>query len=191
MSYDIFFLRRDPGQSFTDALDELERGFEGGSLAELDAEDLEQWDELLGRAREVLGEVEVVETEDDTTRELVAPSSRVELTFVRGEIEIHVPQPGRDVDTVELMRTVYELARVVEDVTGLEGYDPQVGEPVSDLVTDRPAPRREPRGDGDGDDVAPARADAGGGAAPVGDPRPDMAPEPTARPRRWWEFWRS
>lgn len=191
MSYDIFFLRRDPGQSFTDALDELERGLEGGSLAELDEEDLEQWVELLGRAREVLGEVEVVETEDDTTRELVAPSSRIELTFVRGEIEIHVPQPGRDVDTLELMSTVYELARVVEDVTGLEGYDPQVGEPVSDLVPDRPAARSESRGHGDGDDPAPARVVAPGSAEPVGDPRPDMAPEPGGRHRRWWEFWRS
>ena len=30
------------------------------------------------------------------------------------------------------MAKVYELARVVEEETGLEGYDPQLGEPISD-----------------------------------------------------------
>ena len=30
MSYDIFFVRRDPGQTFEDALDSLEDSYEGG-----------------------------------------------------------------------------------------------------------------------------------------------------------------
>ena len=42
MSYDIYFVRRDPGQSFADALDATEDSFDGdpGSLG---SAELEQW----------------------------------------------------------------------------------------------------------------------------------------------------
>ena len=50
MSYDIYFVRRDPGQSFEDALDATEESFEGdpGPLSPVE---LEQWDEVLPVAR--------------------------------------------------------------------------------------------------------------------------------------------
>ena len=55
MSYDIYFVRRDPGQSFEDALDATEESFEGdpGPLSPVE---LEQWDEVLPVARAVLGD---------------------------------------------------------------------------------------------------------------------------------------
>lgn len=193
MSYDIFFVRRDPGQTFEDALDELEGSFEDGDIGELTDNDLEQWDALVPLAREILGEVEIAEA-DEATRELTARATGIELTLISGEIEIHVPAAGRDVDELELMSTVYELARAVEDVTGLEGYDPQVGEPVSDTAdSDTPTRRHWPDDpDEDDDDDRAGRA---GRTVPtataVGDPRPDMAAETPDRPRRWWEFWRS
>ncbi|MGH8893930.1 MAG: hypothetical protein ACRDWY_11590, partial [Actinomycetes bacterium] len=132
MSYDIYFVRRDPGQTFEDALDDLEESFEDGDPGDLTDADLESWELLVPRAREILGDVEVDE-DDDSSRELTARDTGVELRLIRGEIEIHVPDDrvGAE-DPVELMGRVYDLARVVEDVTGLEGYDPQVGEPVSD-----------------------------------------------------------
>jgi len=43
MSYDIFFVRRDPGQSFEDALDDLEQSYEGGDPGPLTPDDLELW----------------------------------------------------------------------------------------------------------------------------------------------------
>ena len=52
MSYDIFFVRRDPGQTFEDALDELEASFENGDPGELTEVDLEHWDALLPLADE-------------------------------------------------------------------------------------------------------------------------------------------
>jgi hypothetical protein len=133
MSYDIFFVRRDPGQTFEDALDELEASFENGD-----------------------------------------PDER---------------EPGDDLD---LMTAIYELARAVEDVTGLEGYDPQLGEPVSDLPDDETPRRRHWPDDApdDDDDVRGAPA-APAPLRAVGDPRADMAPEPRSTPRRWWEFWKS
>ena len=62
MSYDIFFVRRDPGQTFEDALDELEESFENGDPGELTEVDLEHWDALLPLVREILGDVEASTT---------------------------------------------------------------------------------------------------------------------------------
>jgi len=86
------------------------------------------------------------------------------------------------------MAQVYELARTIEDVTGLEGYDPQVGEPVSDQPdAGTPSRRRwDERDDDDDDDLAPPEH--------MGRRTPrepvDMSPDEDERPRRWWEFWR-
>ena len=55
MSYDIFFVRRDPGQTFEDALQDVEDSYEGGDPGPLTDTDLEVWDALLARARDVLG----------------------------------------------------------------------------------------------------------------------------------------
>jgi len=193
MSYDIYFVRRDPGQTFEDALDDLESSFAEGEETELTDSDLEMWETLLPRAHEILGDIDILE-EDETTRGLTARSSGGELTLISGELEIHVPTPPPGVDDLELMSTVYELARVVEDATGLEGYDPQAGQPISDALNeDSPTRRRWPDEVADDEDEGPAPApQRAGGAAPVADPRPDMAPDAAEqRPRRWWEFWRT
>jgi len=196
MSYDIFFVRRDPGHSFEDALDELEGSFRNGDPGELSDADLEQWDALLPLAAEILGALDV-DDEDDSGRGLVGRTTGVELTMIAGEIEIHVPDDRRDIDSVELMSTVYDLARAVEDVTGLEGYDPQVGEPVSArLNDDAPTRRRWP--DDAPDDDENRDAAGRGSAGRSGPSRPhrqdEMQPGPVAarRPeRRWWEVWKS
>jgi hypothetical protein len=189
MSYDIFFVRRDPGQAFEDALDDLEGSFPNGDPGDLSAEDLEYWDALLPKAREILGDIEV-DDEDDASRQLVARSSGVELTLIAGEIEIHVPDERSVDDDLELMSEVYELARAVESATGLEGYDPQLGEPVSDSYDDDSPTRRTWPDDvpDDEDERATTRPFTKVGSAP------DMTPDPVSgsQPaRRWWEFWKS
>jgi len=192
MSYDIYFVRRDPGQSFDDALADLEASFDEGDQPELTESDLEVWEALLPRAREILGEIEVAEDEE-STRQLVARDSGVELTLISGELEIHVPTPPPGADDLQLMSTVYALARAVEEETGLEGYDPQVGEPVSAaLDDDLPTRRHWPDDPVDDEDKPTGRRRPTPPAALVGDPRPEMAPDQPAQPhRRWWEFWRS
>jgi len=200
MSYDIFFVRRDPGQTFEDALDDLEASFEGGDPGELTDVDLEHWDAILPLAREILGEVEV-DDDDEETRELTAVSRGVELTMIQGEIAIRVPDERSPGDDLELMQAVYDLAHAVEDVTGLEGYDPQLGEPVSDRPEDEtPTRRRWPDDADDEDDTGgPCGGGAGQGVGPrtltgaaAADPRPEMAPDvPRDSARRWWEFWKS
>lgn len=190
MSYDIFFVRRDPGQAFEDALDELEGTFDSGDPGMLSADELDRWDELVPQAREILGDIDV-DDEDDASRQLVARSTGIELTLIPGEIEIHVPDDRKAGDDLELMSEVYELARAVEAATGLEGFDPQVGEPVSGTYDDLPTTRRwkdDVDVDDDDDDLEPP-------APRATRDRPDMTPDSpatgTPSGRRWWEFWKS
>ena len=191
MSYDIFFVRRDPGQTFEDALEDLEESYEGGDPGPLTVADLEQWDAVLPVAREILGPTAEITQDDDETRELTDQATGIGLTLVSGEFQIHVPElrTAGD-DDIALMSTVYDLARAVEDATGLEGYDPQLGEGVSDTSDTSPTRRHwadEPE-DEDDDRPGPLSPVAAHphGAEPF-DPEPDGA----VAPHRWWEFWKS
>ena len=142
MSYDIFFVRRDPGQTFEDALEDVEESYEGGDPGPLTQEDLELWDAVLPAAREILGTTAEITQDDDETRELTDPVTGIGLQFVSGEFQIHVPENrASGDDDLALMSTVYDLARAVEDATGLEGYDPQLGDPVSDTSDVSPTKR--------------------------------------------------
>ena len=111
MSYDIFFVRRDPGQTFEDALDDIEESFTDGDPGELTDADLENWDAIVPRAREILGELDV-DDDSDASRELTALGTGVELRLIRGEIEIHGPpeRPGRTAGDARLGRPASRVA---------------------------------------------------------------------------------
>jgi hypothetical protein len=128
VGYDIYFVRRDPGGSFEDALEDIEDSYDEGDPGPLTSVELEQWDTLLPRAREILGLVEVFE--DDRTRELFAVDTGIQLSLFAGEVSVTVPYEHGTDAAVAVMHKVYSLARAVEDATGLEGYDPQLEEPV-------------------------------------------------------------
>jgi hypothetical protein len=148
MSYDIFFVRRDPGQSFEDALDDLEQSYEGGDPGPLTDDDLELWAAVEPAAREILGPAAELTQDDDESSELTDPRTGIGLTFFQGEFEIHVPGAAVAGDgRADLMVMVYDLAGAVERATGLEGYDPQRSEPVSELIDPEGTP---------GGDVSPA-----------------------------------
>jgi hypothetical protein len=152
MSYDIFFVRRDPGQTFEDALDELEQSYEGGDPGPLTDDDLELWAAVEPAAREILGPGAELTQEDDEVRELTDPRTGIGLTFFQGEFEIHVPGAAVAEGRATLMVVVYDLAGAVERATGLEGYDPQRSEPVSELIDPAGTP-----GGGTPSDDGPAR----------------------------------
>jgi hypothetical protein len=190
VSYDIYFVRRDPGQSFEDALDATEESFEGDP-GPLSAVELEQWDDVLPAARAVLGDVE--EFSDETTRELSDRDTGIELSLFNGEMAIRVPLDEQEDETGEIMARVYELARAVERVTGLEGYDPQTGSPVSDQAGGGAVAegRHERSWDDDDDD---SESDGTSTTLPAVRPRrvktPASGDESAPSQRRRWEFWK-
>lgn len=203
MSYDIFFVRRDPGQTFQDALDDLEGSYEGGDPGPLSEADLELWDAVLPRAIDVLGPSAEIESVGSETRELCDPATGIGLTFFQGEFEIHVPEPGSGaaavapaarLDEIEMMNRVYALAHAVEQATGLEGYDPQLGEPVSDTAESSSTPRGRAvaaAGDDDEDLDRPRSTRSGAAARPPVSPQGRRVVAESAAAGRWWEFWKS
>ncbi|MDQ1586687.1 MAG: hypothetical protein QOH80_2052 [Actinomycetota bacterium] len=179
--YDIFFVRRDPGQSFADALEETEESYHGDP-GPLSAAEREQWDRLVARARDTLGPVEEFAT--DTSRELSHPGTGIEISMIAGEMTITLVDAGPGQDSIDLMTKVYALARIVEDETGLEGYDPQLEEPVS-TPTEALPPGQHPSAGSDEEDI---RARTVAAAAVLEAPKePGSALTPD---RRWWEFWK-
>jgi hypothetical protein len=99
------------------------------------------------------------------------------------------------------MSTVYDLARALEEATGLEGYDPQLDEPVSDTSDTSPTRRRwdddseEDENDDDLPGRSPTRPVTGRsgtsgtrGTARASDAAAAGVP---AERGRWWEFWKS
>jgi hypothetical protein len=189
VSYDIYFVRRDPGQSFEDALDATEESFEGDP-GPLSAVELEQWDEVLPAARAVLGDAQ--EFSDETTRALSDRDTGIELSLFNGEMAIHVPLDAQQDQRDAVMARVYDLARAVERVTGLEGYDPQTAAPVSDQAGGAVAGARHERSWDDDDDDS--ESDGTSTTLPAVRPRRTRTPESgnhsERADRRRWEFWK-
>ena len=169
MSYDIYFVRRDPGQSFADALDATEESYDGDP-GPLGSAELEQWERITTRAGQILDGIEEFATAN--SRELADTGTGIQLSMIADEVSITVPSERPDQDSV--MAKVYALARVVEAETGLEGYDPQLQEPITG-----PGQRRSTG--------SPASASAIEQAPETTQPAPAKAA--TGRP--WWKFWQS
>ena len=163
MSYDIYFVRRDPGQTFADALDATEESY-GGDPSPLGSAQLEQWERIITRARRILDGIEEFAT-DSKSRELSDAVTGIQLSMIADEVSITVPSERPDQDADALMSKIYALARVVESETGLEGYDPQLQEPITD-----PSLRvADPSAEASTTEPAPAKPSGG---------------------RRGWKFWK-
>lgn len=181
MTHDIYFVRRDPGQSFADALDATEDAYDG-EPGPLGSAQLEQWERIITRARQLLDGVEEYDT--DKSRELSDRATGIQLSMIADEVSITVPSERPIQDTVALMAKVYALARVVEDETGLEGYDPQLQEPITDPTQRLAAPMNSSvRAD---HDEEPAAAPASPSAPRTSEP----APATPSTGRRRWKFWK-
>ena len=182
MSYDIYFVRRDPGQSFADALDATEDSYDG-EPGPLGSAELEQWERIATRARQLLDGIEEFSTEN--ARELSDAGTGIQLSMIADEVSITVASERPEQDAVELMAKVYALARVVEDESGLEGYDPQLQEPITD-PSRRLGASTTPAARADGDDQESGGAPVPAPSAPSAT-KPPPGDQPTGRP--WWKFW--
>jgi len=177
VSYDIYFVRRDPGQTFADALDATEASYDGDP-GPLGSAELEQWERITSRAGQILDGLE--EFGSANSRELADSATGIQLSMIADEVSITVPNERPEQDAVSLMAKVYALARVVEDETGLEGYDPQLQEPITD-------PRQRIAASTPASPLPPAPASATAAA-------PQAAQPPPAKPasrRPWWKFWQT
>jgi len=85
MSYDIYFLRREPGQSWEDTMDASEERAEDGKEPSRPA----QWDQVVSSVREVLGDVSVLEGPPNW--EITDEKTAIQVSCFAGEWSMIVP----------------------------------------------------------------------------------------------------
>jgi hypothetical protein len=127
VSYDVNFYRRLPGESWEEALEANEDPDRAGGRPAA-----EVWSQLVARAREILGEVEVYDAEQNM--ELTHDPTGIQLACWSDFAAITIPYWYTGAEATAVMEQVYALAWAVEQETGLEGYDPQLDQPLADLA---------------------------------------------------------
>lgn len=122
MSYDIFFVRRAPGQSWEAALGAMGKGTWETEVASAPR----QWDQVASRVREILGDVPVLK--DDPTWAIDdRGGTEIEVScFSSREWWVKVPYWSSGETARAIAAQLRAVARIVQDATGLEAYDLQL-----------------------------------------------------------------
>ncbi|MFG3347474.1 hypothetical protein ACGF1Z_20695 [Streptomyces sp. NPDC048018] len=128
MSYDIYFLSRDEGQSWDDVLEAAEA--RAGESDPIPAELLEAWQRIVPQARGLLGDVDITEYEDES-RELTHADTGIDLSVFGDEVSITVPYWHTGDRAATVLGKLFALSVLVEKETGLTAYDPQVEAPLA------------------------------------------------------------
>lgn len=128
MSFDLTFVRKTADQSWDEALDSAEDDTDGEP-------DAQAWARIVNDAREILGDIDLHSGGDYF--ELDHEPTGIQLSLYADEAGITVPYWYAGAEAQEIVRTIYRLAAVIEEHTGLSGYDGQVDLPVAE-VAERP-----------------------------------------------------
>lgn len=83
--------------------------------------------------RALLGDVDVFETDD--AYELTHLPTGIQLTYTADGAGISVPYWYTGCRAEEMVRAIHRLGRMVETVTGLASYDPQLDASLSEAAT--------------------------------------------------------
>ncbi|MEU7692537.1 hypothetical protein [Microbispora hainanensis] len=129
MSYDLYFIKREPGQSWDDALEAREEALEEHE-DDLPL-DIEVRERIVSRVRGVLGEVDVLE--NPPVWEINHEATGIQLGYCEGQWHMTAPYWAHGEDAAYVVRTMRVLAPITEQETGLECYDPQLEQPLSDI----------------------------------------------------------
>ncbi|MDT3446775.1 hypothetical protein [Pseudofrankia sp. BMG5.37] len=130
MSYDIVFLRREPGQSWEDAINMLE----GQDDAPTNLARPPDWDQVVAGVRTLLGEVSVLAS--PPAWEIYHEPTGIQVSCFSGEWSITVPYWSVGHAASKIAGDLRGLSAIVHASIGLDPYDPQVGDAVlSDLWT--------------------------------------------------------
>jgi hypothetical protein len=133
VSYDLYFLDLKPGQTWEEAMESLEDPASGGSARRAAPP---QWAHVVAQARGMLGEVSTFENPPNW--ELTHEQTGIQLGSFHGQWSITVPYWSEGDAAAGVMKKVFALALMVEEITGLRAYDPQLGQPVADLADPKP-----------------------------------------------------
>ena len=124
MSYDLYFARREPGQSWDEALDRTEPL----------PPDPVAWDNVVAQAKELLGEGDVRIVAYPPNWEMDHETTGISVNHWEGGWEMSAPYWTHGEEARRVVGLLYEVAALVERVSGFEGYDPQLGRPVAEVT---------------------------------------------------------
>ncbi|GAA2208489.1 hypothetical protein GCM10009850_039470 [Nonomuraea monospora] len=123
MSYDLYFYRRDPGQSWDDALTAAASALQPDPTA---------WDGVVTGVRDLLGEVNIVAYPPNW--ELDHDGTGICVNHWEGGWEMSVPYRTHGEAARQVVGLLYEVASVVERESGFECFDPQLGLPKAQVT---------------------------------------------------------
>lgn len=128
MSFDLYFVTPAEDGSFDSVMDDLEEAAE--SEMPLEDRDLQWWEEITSALAQVLPRATT--SAGPRHRELSDDDTGIQLSIHRGELALTVPywHSGDEADRITSL--LVEIARRVEEITGLTAYDPQAEAPFLD-----------------------------------------------------------
>lgn len=121
MSYDIYFVRRASGQSWEDALDAMDED----DVKANERSSPEHWGGVVSSVRDILGDVSVIE--DSRAWEIDdRGGTEIQVScFDAHEWSVTVPYWSSGEAARQIAVQLRAVSRIIQDVTGLEAYDPQ------------------------------------------------------------------
>ena len=96
------------------------------------------WRRVVDRPTDLLGSVEA--SLSVTHGELSHEPTGIQLTLAASSATITIPYGASADDASRVLRLMYAVGAIIEEETGLVGYDPQVERPIKDAAKD-PTPR--------------------------------------------------
>ncbi|MEU8178060.1 hypothetical protein AB0C14_34765 [Microbispora hainanensis] len=135
MTYDIYFVRRRPGRTVVESIEDANEEMESADAWWMGDGDPEPviltqqqraaWVRIVRRAAEELGPVEVEEFLPGPTLCRNGPRGRLQLDYAGEDASIAIPYWYWGEEAISVAEDAYRLARLVEEESGLAGYDPQ------------------------------------------------------------------
>lgn len=121
MSFDLYFVTRQPGQSWSEVMDALEEA--ATDDPQLTPDGLAMWERITAGLADVLPDAELFE--GDQTRELSDDATGMQVSLLGDELTLTVPywSSGDEADRVVALMT--RVAALIENVSGRVAYDPQ------------------------------------------------------------------
>jgi hypothetical protein len=127
VSFDIYFVDRQPGQSWADAVPNSDADEVDLDPQPLKAAALATWDRVKTALAPVLPNAEEFAVE--VNRELNDDATGIQVSIFGGDLTLMVPYWYSGPDAERLVGILHEVAAKVEQVTGLTAYDPQADAP--------------------------------------------------------------
>jgi hypothetical protein len=126
MSYDLIFARLAPGQTWDDYLEDSDRDYDEDALEEDVAPEV--WQRIVQRVREILPSAV------DAGGELDDEHTAIQVVCSAEEASIQVPYWHEGAAARKIVTAMYQISAIIEEETGLRGFDPQIEKSTADAV---------------------------------------------------------